>query len=257
MKAIKNIFVLFFVGTVFFNCSKEDVNRVEPPARVMLVDKSSDTSTVETGIDAVYLEESPAKNAIFLEWHPNTENALAGYSIYRSEFADRNFAAIGKVSKSFNIIDTTFIDKSVSLNQRYYYFVRAFDDLQQSGEPSDTVSYKVVENPILSSPVGQIGNISAPLFIWDFNSEFIPHFFVFRLERRETGAFRNYYTKLLEMNVDYVPHQEWSLLKLTGIPSLLAGEYRWRIDVIGTEFDTEGAESAWYIFIIQSSYGSE
>lgn len=251
MKIIKIIYIILFLITVLYNCSSEDVNRVDPPARVILVAKSSDSSAVEAGIDAIYLDESPAKNAIFLEWHPNTETTLAGYSIYRSEFADRNYASLGKITKSFNVIDTTFIDKSVSLNQRYYYFVRAYDDLQQFGEPSDTVSYKLVENPILSSPAGSIGNVTAPLFIWDFNSEFIPHYFVFRVERRETGAFENYCTKLLEMSVDYVAHQEWSLIKLTGIPSIPAGEYRWRIDAIGTEFDTEGAESAWYIFIIQ------
>ncbi len=251
MQLIKYILFIFLSVTFLLNCSSEDVNRVEPPARVILVAKSSDSSAVESGIDAIYLDESPTKNAIFLEWHPNSENTLAGYSIYRSEFSDRNYAAIGKVTKSFDVIDTTFIDKSVSLNQRYYYFIRAYDDLQQYGEPSDTLYYKVVENPILSSPAGLIGNNSTPLFIWDFNSEFVPHYFVFRLERRETGAFGNCGTKLLEMSVDYVPHQEWSLFRLTGKALLPAGEYRWRIDTIGTEFDSEGAESAWYIFIIQ------
>ncbi|MBN2366714.1 MAG: hypothetical protein EH225_12420, partial [Calditrichaeota bacterium] len=172
---------------LFVSCSEEAVNKVDPPARVNLVAKNSDSSYVEKGIDAVFLETSPDRNGIFLEWHPNQESTLDGYEIYRSEFANRNFTAIGRVNKSFGTIDTVFIDKTVSLNQRYHYFVRAFDEFDQFGESSDTTYYTVVDNPVLSSPAFNIGTNISPIFVWDFNFNFVPHYFVFRLEKRNMG----------------------------------------------------------------------
>ncbi len=244
---IFEIFLVIFLA--FPGCQNEDINKVDPPARVILVPRSPDTSSVEHGIDAIYLDSQPNRNAIFLEWHPNLENTLAGYAIYRSESSNRNFANIARITQNFGF-DTLFIDNSVSLYQRYYYFIRAFDELDQYGSSSDTISYALVENPILSAPIGLIGSNRTPIFIWDFPANFVPHYFVYRLERKQNQVYNNFYTQLLEMGADYDPHQEWRLSRATLLDSLNPGEYRWRIDPVGSELN-QGSESAWLVFIIQ------
>jgi hypothetical protein len=250
MKCLFITILIFFFLLLLAGCDDEPVNKVNPPARVVLIASSADTSAVESGIDAIYLANSPDQNAIFFEWRPNSENTLAGYEIYRSTFANQNYTSLVRVIENFGVIDTLYIDNSISLNTRYYYFIRAFDEFEQYSDPSDTISYEIIENPVLSSPVGIIGNITAPLFIWDFPSLAVPQYFVFRLEVSENEIYRNLYSKLVEISVDYDPHQEWTLTELIPGAALSPGKYRWRIDSIGSE-DNQGAESAWFVFIIQ------
>lgn len=249
MKVLKILSIIFFIMLLVVSCEDQPINKVDPPAKVMLIESSADTSAVERGIDAIYLDSSPNKNAIIFQWRPNQETTLAGYEIYRSTSANQNYTALAKIVENFGVIDTFYIDNSVSLNIRYYYFIKAFDELGQYGEPSDTISYEVIENAVLSSPVGIIGNVTAPLFVWDF-PPIVPHYFIFRLEISENEIYRNLYSKLIELTVDYDPHQEWTLVKLIAVTALSPGKYRWRIDSIGSELN-QGAESAWFVFIIQ------
>jgi len=243
------VFVSFFIAV---RCDQGEVNKVDPPPAVNIVFKNSDTSVVERGIDALYDASSPDNNYIYLEWYRNPENRLAGYEIYRSTTANRNFLAIARVTTRNRLgIDTVFIDKSVSLNQRYYYFVRAFDDLDQYGEPSDTTEYELIEIPVLSYPVYNIGNIPSPIFRWSFANSINPHFFVFRLEKNQNELYVNIHTKLCERITDYKTDQEWDLQKLHYVSTLTAGTYRWRIDSIGSERDRIGSESTWFIFVIE------
>jgi hypothetical protein len=247
-KFVKILLLSFLL--LLSGCNDEPVNKVNPPNRVILIASSADTSAIESGVDAMYLADNPAQNAIFFEWRPNSESTLAGYEIYRSISASQNYTSLARVVKNFGIIDTFYIDNSVSLNTRYYYFVRAFDEFEQYGDPSDTISYEIMGNPVLSSPIGIIGNITVPLFIWDFPALAVPQYFVFRLEVSENEIYRNLYSKLIEISVDYDPHQEWTLSELIPGIALSSGKYRWRIDSIGSE-DNQGAESAWFVFIVQ------
>jgi len=248
MKKIIILFVLLFF--ILHLACTDDVNKTEPPARVLLVPKTAESDTLEKGIDAVYDEANPLVNDIILEWYPNTEKTLAGYSIYRSESIDKNYVSVGKITKNFNIIDTTFIDVSISLDKRYFYFVKAFDELDQYGDPSDTVTYMVRESPVLLEPVGNITN-RAPVFSWDFHPNFVPDDFVFRLLIRKTGGvYKNFCTQEINMGVEYSPNQSRDLIELTPYSSLAPGTYRWRIDPIGSE-PFQGAESDWMDFTVQ------
>ncbi|MEJ2537784.1 MAG: hypothetical protein P8048_12180, partial [Calditrichia bacterium] len=226
MKKFIILFVLLFF--ILHLACTDDVNKTEPPARVLLVPKTAESDTLEKGIDAVFDKANPLINDIILEWHPNTEKTLAGYSIYRSESIDKNYVSIGKITKNFNIIDTTFIDVSVSLDKRYFYFVKAFDELDQYGDPSDTVNYSVRESPVLLEPVGIIFN-RAPYFSWNFHPNFVTDNFVFRLLIRDvTGVFKNFYTQETSLGDDYRPEQSRALDTLTPYSSLAPGTYKWR-----------------------------
>jgi len=246
----KFIILLILLFTVLYQSCTNDVNKTEPPARVLLVPKTAESDTLEKGIDAVYDGANPLVNDIILEWHPNTEKTLAGYSIYRSESIDKNYVSVGKITKNFNIIDTTFTDVSVSLDKRYFYFVKAFDELDQYGDPSDTVNYSVRESPVLLEPVGPI-IIRAPFFSWNFDQLFIPDNYVFRLLIRSgNGVYKNFYTQETSIGDDYTPNQLKELNELTPYSSLEPGTYRWRIDPIGSEL-FQGAESDWMQFTVQ------
>ena len=230
--------VFFYIFILFvLTCSEED-NTPPPPASVKLVEKTAEDSPVEHGIDAI-----SEKDAIFLEWYANKEKNLAGYVIYRSKGVDENFEEIARITKRYNLIDTTFIDESVDIQIRYYYFVRAFDDFVQFSSPSDTVSYKLVEKPILSYPVGRIGANYTPSFIWDFDANFVPNQFVIRVMKKEDKNYVYYFTKLLNIidgNSGYTPHQEWNFNTLKFPMQLTTGTYLWRIDPVGSEINQGG-----------------
>jgi len=236
------------------SCAEQEINKVDPPPRVNVVAKISDTSVVERGIDAVYDASSPDKNFIYLEWYRNPESRLSGYEIYRSVNLMQNYSAIARVTSRNRLgIDTSFIDKSVSLYQRYYYFIRAFDNLDQYSDRSDTLEYELIDVPILSYPIYNIGNVPSPVFRWSFSNSTDPHFFVFRLEKSENELYVNIHTKLCERVTDYKTEQEWDLPRLQFSSTLTAGRYRWRIDSMGPGHDylSSGSESAWVIFVIE------
>jgi hypothetical protein len=247
-KLIIILFTLLFI--VIYLACQNDVNKTEPPARVILVPKTSESDTLEKGVDAVFNASNPLVNDIIVEWYSNSEKTLAGYTIYRSESPDKNYVSVGKITKNFNIIDTSFTDVEISLNKRYYYFVRAFDELDQYGDPSDTVNYSIRESPVLYEPVGTITN-RRPIFNWKFDPNFVPDNFVFRLlVRNFNGVFKNYYTQETSMGDDYSPTQTKALDELTPYSSLVPGIYRWRIDPIGSE-QFQGSESVWMDFTVQ------
>ncbi len=241
----KTAFALIVLLAILWGCSNTTSNDVPPPEKVILVPKTAEDDSLERGIDAV-----DGKDAIYLEWYSQENRRLAGYVIYRSEKANQDFGEIGRVEKYYGIIDTTFIDDSVKVGvpYRYYYYVRAYDDLGQFGPPSDTVNYSLVGRPILS-PVRPIPSERQPTFVWDFS--YIPHEFIFRLQIKK-GENYHYLTKPFRQIVEYEPHQEWQLTDLGYNSPLDTGtSYRWRIDVVGSE-SSQGAESAWAEFRVGS-----
>ncbi len=242
MKQLIKIIVVLLGLFLLEGCTNSTSNDVPPPEKVQLVSKTAEDDSLERGIDAL-----DGKNAIYLEWYSQENRHLAGYVIYRSEKGTQDFGEIGRVEKYYGIIDTTFIDDSVQVGaqQRYYYYVRAFDELGQFGPPSDTVNYSLVGMPLLSYPVNVTVTETQPRFIWDFS--YIPHEFIFRLQIKK-GENYYYLTKPFRQIVEYEPHQEWQLTDLGYNSPLTTGmSYRWRIDVVGSE-DSQGAESAWAEF---------
>ena len=222
-----------------------------PPSPPEIVPKTSDTSLVEMGIDAIYDASSPFKNHIFLEWYRNGEPDLKGYKIFRSEHKNAAYSEIGNVTSKNQVgIDTIFIDKTCNLYQRYFYFVKAFDGLNQVGESSDTINYKLMGVPILSYPIYNIGNVTSPIFKWSFTDISQPFYFVFRLQKSQNELYVNIHTILCERITNYQLEQEWDLPSLHYSSNLSPGTYRWRIDSVGNTTNW-GAESAWVIFVIE------
>lgn len=244
---LKILGIIFSLSAVWISC-QDQTPKPPPPARVRFVEKTAPQDTLERGIDAV-----PESNGIYLEWYSNHEESLVGYIISRSLFEDRNFVEIARVKRitTLQLPDTTYIDQIdfSDILKRYYYYVEAFDEFNQISEPSDVVSYQLIPKPVLSSPRNLITETS-PVFIWDFDGNFVPNSFVFRLLKRNNQKYFNYFTKLLLLLDDYAPHQQWTGDELTLPTPLPSGTYRWRIDPVGAE-ENQGAESKWLDFTIQ------
>ncbi len=233
---------LLFVCLI--GCQSGNGAKEEPPPRVQLIPKGPEDAVEEKGIDAV-----PETDAIYLEWLPVNDPDLVAYDIFRqANDSSGTFVQVGSVERLFanEILPTSFIDSTVTLNVRYYYYVEARDEAGLSSDPSAKVSYMLVDKPTLQSPSGVMQDT---LFVWDFSDNYVPLEFVFRLERKEGETFVPFHLYVGNLQFNLLAHQEWGLSRMQ-LNSMPPGFYRWRIDVLGSE-PNQGAESNWKTFVVQ------
>jgi hypothetical protein len=146
-------------------CGKsiEDPN---PPSRPVWVEKSGLLAISETGIRP-YAEG----DGILLEWHPNLEDDLAGYKLYRARDDIKNkFQKIADIN-TFTVggADTFYIDDLIKFNTDYFYCLKAYDLADNLSPPSDTVRYRLISKVDLTLPNGTVSG-SQPTFEWqDFS----------------------------------------------------------------------------------------
>ncbi len=96
-----------------------------------------------------------SQNQIDLIWKDNSDNEI-GFSVERSEYADRDFKEVGRVPANKNI----FSDKTVKENATYYYRVRAvsenglsiFDGAYQKTEENTGLVLEDVTQPLRMYP---------------------------------------------------------------------------------------------------------
>lgn len=242
---VKGFLVWFAVALAALSgCQSGSGSQEEPPPRVQLIPKGPEDAVEEKGIDAV-----PESDAIYLEWFPVNDMDLVAYDIFRqANDSSGTFIKVGSVQRQFEneVLPTSFIDSTVSLNVRYYYYVEARDEAGLSSEPSEKTSYMLVDKPSLQSPSGVMQDT---LFVWDFSENYVPLEFVFRLERKEGENFVPFHLYVGDLQFNLLAHQEWGMHRLQ-LFNLPPGFYRWRIDVLGSE-PNQGAESNWKTFVVQ------
>lgn len=165
---------LFIVGIIFSflsvqGCSPDEKQSI--PTRPGFVTKSEDTAYYDTGVRAVY-----GNQGIHLEWHPNTEEDLAGYKLYRTtettilgtgEISPINFSLLKTIplgsQKTQGLPDTLYEDLSIEFDQSYYYRLSAYSRSGGESVTSDaSPNYKLLQLPYgLSATSG--GVTSDPL----------------------------------------------------------------------------------------------
>jgi len=237
---------ILIIALFGLSCTNSVESDNPAPEQVRMVEKSAENAVIERGIDAIAFTGLLTQNSIYIQWHSEDDEDLTVYDIYRSQDSVGTFPLLTSVVKQFGEIDTSYIDKNVAENVRYYYYVIARDAEDQEGPRSTKVNYKLGEMAVLNSPSPSDTNYTG-VFSWDFPS-FGPDEFIFRLERDIAGNFVHEYMNQLN-RIDYNPHQEWNFTSL-GLGNLLPGRYRWRIDIIGAD-DNEGSESFWLGFQVQ------
>ena len=145
------IFLSFLI--ILANCSN-DVNEPRPgPNPPTLWPAFADSAMVEKGIDAV-----PEANWIKLDWSISDKRNTKELNLYRLEGEEKNFSLI----KTLSYKDSTWIDNSVELYHRYFYYLRAIDRKGNLGAPSDTVDYMLLNKAQQLSVTSGV----KPKFLW-------------------------------------------------------------------------------------------
>ena len=246
----------------------------------IMVPKSNSEDRKELGIDS----EFRLKSGIQIMWYSSDEIGRDFYAIYRgSETSDStiNFSEITKVYNDDILLnDTVYLDTTVILHKKYYYFIRSIGTDGSESNPSDTVSYILNESPYIISPVNTISD-SFPEFNWIDNSS-IYHYsneFVIRIENLEENnlnaiwiaKFYNIWFGLENyspISFRFFPATcEWSedcdtfhlnapsnIMSCYGLKEpLLEGSYRWKLKSISlvnndNGMDESSGESPWKYF---------
>jgi len=153
--------------------------------------------------------------------------------------------------------DTLYRDtQDLALDVRYFYYITAVDKDNQESEPSDTVSYSLLEKASNLALNKNLHEIKTPDLNFEWESE-ASHLFYVRVEAFISEDFHplvylrevvnSYDDGLQNLHLD----GEWLKNILTD------GDYRWRIDCLGDENIAEqafeGSESDWSDFIISWS----
>jgi hypothetical protein len=108
--------------------------------------ESGETNIVEITPKDIFPPKAPdgltvaaSTNSVAIFFAVNTENDIAGYTVYRSEDPDRPKSEWVKLTADL-IKTNTFQDTSAQTGKQYFYYVTATDLRGNVSEPSETVS---------------------------------------------------------------------------------------------------------------------
>ena len=248
----------FLIAVFVIHACEDSTSSDNPvPGQVILVNKSAEDDSLETGIDAEHIITTE-RDGIILQWHPITDdNDLVAYDIYRSMIdSSSGFAKLAEVNSPVGNIDTFYFDTSLVVfpqagasAKRYYYYVRARDAENQQGPRSRVDNYRLEDVCTLLAP-NEFTQFDGT-FHWRWEPANQPASFVFRLlKERSFGIYRVVLVKEVLIHIAD-PEPVWSLSQLDStLGSLETGTYRWRIDIIGAE-ENNGSESDWSTFKVQ------
>jgi len=238
---------------ILFNLMRcgESIEDPDPPMRPVWVEKSILLAINETGIRP-YAEG----DGVLLEWHPNIENDLAGYKLYRASNDIKNkFEKIADIN-AFTVggADTFYIDDLMSFNTDYFYYLKAYDQAENLSPPSDTLRYNLIPKVNPTLPSGTISN-TQPTFEWyDFSSATFQY-----VIRVETFLSREviWISQFTKPNyTDFLQRIAYNNDGTARIPSLESGTtYQWCIKPISLidndNLDIGGSLSNWAYFSIE------
>jgi fibronectin type 3 domain-containing protein len=222
--------LLSMIFTIFNCVEKTAKSEIEPPP-VIFIQGLPDTSHIERGIDAV-----PEENAIHLEWNRSSDENVTHYEIYRGEQREGLYYLIANITDP----DTSYLDRNISVSQRYFYYIYAVNDYGIKSPPSDTLDYQLLEKAILKRPISGDTTGTQPIFQWeDPNNE---AWYILRLQEVNSDQ----YILITLVQSTYSPVEE-----LTYNDALLPRvSYQWRIDV-ASSISNCGSESQWSVFTVR------
>ena len=130
---------------IFLISCSEEIKR--PPSPIW-VEKSRPADLEEKGIDAhnvnlIY----PDRNSIKLMWHPNPEEDIWKYHVYRTNQMDEENKPIDFSNILTTEDDTLFYDEEVYYYFKYYYYLKAENFDGNKSDASDTISYELLIKP--------------------------------------------------------------------------------------------------------------
>jgi hypothetical protein len=113
-------------------------SELSPPVTVAMLDTFP--PGIPTGLEAVPGGATPSDRSIDLSWTPNTDNYLAGYSVYRQEVTSTGQVA-GPATRlnPSPIVGPAYRDQTAIPGHRYVYRVTAVDTIGNESAPSADV----------------------------------------------------------------------------------------------------------------------
>lgn len=244
--------ILFtFIIVLFIGCG-ESIEDPDAPSAPVWVEKSDPTDPIAHGIRPYH-----DGNGIVLEWHPNLEDDISGYKLYKTEADIDNKFILAVDINAFSLsgADTFFVDDSVKFNVNYYYYLKAYDQAGNRSVPSDTIQYAIISKAEPWDPDGDI-NSQQTLFKWyDFSYSY-PNYIVLLedFDKREVV----WISPFIAPNYGAISHSV--SFNFDGTSELdtfeIGTRYRWCVKSIAfvdshTNIDISGSISYWAYFTIQ------
>ncbi len=244
-----------------------------PPDPPRIVSQTTPADLVERGIGPYnFNTENPDVNSIKFMWHPNSEDDLLGYNIYRAiEIPNGigDFELIYQVDISSTITgrDTFYVDTDITTLKRYYYYLRSLDLAGNKSSTSDTISYKLLMKPhAFSISNGSTSNNLT--FYWDEDQSMTnyPQSSVIRINNEDNESIWvcMFQYPFNGFSFNYAPDgsnvNEEAVLDFNGISGYLPpGRYYWKVTSLrmgngittDAEKDVAGAESDWIEFVLE------
>ena len=247
------IYIIFVLSlTILFSCDPNNSGKLPPPQQVQMVEKLTDLSEIERGIDTV-----PDRDGIYIEWYLLADPDVTSYNIYRKLKSETIFSKIATIPVE-NVIspfDSTFSyidDDNIVLDNSqnvYYYYVTATnrDGVEGSAPDSLTENHYLLYSKPQTENHPDINAQDQPVFRWRFQG-IIPDNYIIRIENQVTENL--IWIRKIRI-VDYVPDQTKDLSTIANPPEFQPQSiYRWRIDTVGPDSLFSGSESNWKSFLV-------
>ncbi|RMF10859.1 MAG: hypothetical protein D6762_00550 [Candidatus Neomarinimicrobiota bacterium] len=240
-----------------------------PPDAPRWVTKSDPVAWTESGIDATY---ENGRVAVQLMWHPNLEDDLHGYRLYRSDSARSGpYEWIQEIRPDLTPgADTAWIDVTAPQYRKLYYYLTAVDWAHNESSPSDTLTYRLLAAPLPLGPSDQSVQRDTLAFRWidrlqahTYTQEYVLRVDVLSTPPRTVWVVR-FTQQWYEAQTNgapirfpwFAPGQSWPenvLALLAESDSLEPGLYRWKVKNISeinnaTGLDEASGESDWAFF---------
>ncbi len=237
MRSVFYLILLLTLVFIIFNCRNSQKSGLTPDI-ILFAESSADTSRYERGINSV-----PEKDAVFLEWQTVRDENVKNVLLHRSDLKGGPYIQIGTAAAK----DTSYIDETVEIETRYYYYALAESRDGVRSAPSDTIHYKLVKKAVDLAPSG-ITHAALPELSWKDPNMPPEVLYMLRLQETETEKWiwNARIPTTYEDRISAVFNHDGK----AAIDSLEKNvEYRWRIDIIGSQAFS-GSKSAWQSLII-------
>ena len=239
---------LIFLCIIYCGCS-EITEKQDIPSPPVWVEKSRPEDLEEKGIDAhnvnlIY----PDRNSIKLMWHPNPEEDIWKYHVYRTNQMDEENKPIDFSNILTTEDDTLFYDEEVYYYFKYYYYLKAenFEGIESNA--SETIFYTLLKKPQAISVPDSV-HFQQMQFQWIETSggSYVPSGYIIRInnefsesiwtcEIQPPGYFNPRTFNYSPGGIDCLEHN--------GISGYLdPGEYYWKVKSL--LHDQASAESNW------------
>lgn len=243
--------VLIILIVLFAGCG-ESIEDPDAPGSPIWVAKSAPTAPEAHGIRP-YNEG----NGILLEWHPNPEEDISGYKLYKAEDDIENKFILAADINAFSLsgADTFFIDDSVKFGVNYYYYLKAYDQAGNKSDPSDTVMYGLISKVEPLKPSGTLTSQPTAFQWYDYSGATSEYVIFLETFAPQDVVWISRFTK--PNYGDFFQRISFNFDNSSKADTLVPGQkYRWCVKAITffdpyTNIDIGGSVSIWAYFTIE------